>query len=27
VRVRGGGRLWLYRDLQTGRWYLQGFFD
>lgn len=27
VVVRGGGRLWLYRDLQTGRWYLQGFFD
>lgn len=27
VRVRGGGRFWLYRDLQTGRWYLQGFFD
>jgi protein ImuB len=27
VGVRGGGRLWLYRDLTTGRWYLQGVFD
>ena len=27
VLVRGGSRLWLYRDLQTGRWYLHGVFD
>lgn len=27
VLVRGGSRFWLYRDLQTGRWYLHGVFD
>jgi len=26
ARTRAGERLWIYRDLRSNRWFIQGFF-